>query len=273
MNLSIKLTGIVSLLFLSVNVFADSFDIYLPTASRFSPGTIGEGKWGFSIGVMKEVKDFRLQYDPVTEENQHVSEYATYSRDVMVYLTYGLTDSLDIELGGEKGSYLSFKYDFDMGEQSNWNSSFVVGWLKNEHEGHAGAVIQQGEDCGWFDIFCSLFSDPKPTIYEYGYEADINGLMLGYFHGYKFSDRVMAYLGGTYTDYRIEYYLHDNTIAGLDQAHKVDTDVVALWLGAKIQVGKKNNKFVTANYDVLKDSTRHDGNMEGRLNFVFSFVY
>jgi len=273
MKIFLKFTGIVSLLFLSINVYADSFDIYLPTASHFSPGTIGEGKWGFSLGVMKEVKDFRLQYDPVTEDNQHISDYATYSRDVVVYLTYGLTDNLDIELGSEKGSYLSLKYDFEIGSQSNWNSSFIVGWLNNEHDGNAGAVIQQGESCDWFDIICGLFSDPKPTIYEYEYEADINGLMLGYFQGFKVSDRVMTYLGVTYTGYRIEYFLHDNTVANQDQAHKVDTDVVALWLGAKIQVGKNNNKFVTANYDVVKDSTRHDGNMEGRLNFVFSFIY
>lgn len=84
MKFLIRLSGIVFFLIVSGMSYADSFDTTLPTVSNLTPQTIADSKWAVSTGVVKEVDDFRLQYDPVAGENQHLSNYAGYNRKLVL---------------------------------------------------------------------------------------------------------------------------------------------------------------------------------------------
>ncbi|MCK5334691.1 MAG: hypothetical protein KAQ67_00945 [Gammaproteobacteria bacterium] len=264
------------LLFFSTSSVAGPFNIYLPFNSQYTPGVMEKYGKAFLIGVIEKGDNFQLQFLPKTENEQYISDFSDYKFNIPVSFLFSPYENTELEIGSEdEGKYFSVKYDFSP-VQSPWKTSVVFGWLNTVKNGHAGALIQEGDDCGFLGLFC-FFSSPSPDVYEYNYEADTTGLMLAYLQGYQYSQGVMGYLGVYFVNYDIKYQLIDNAGTNSDQKDSLRTDLIALTVGLKGKIGKsakeQNDKYVVMNYIFYKDSTQHDGVLdpELRISFVMEF--
>lgn len=264
------------LLLFSTSSVADPFNIYLPFNSQYTPGVMEKYGKAFSIGAIRKGDNFQLQFLPKTANEQYISDFLDYKYNVPVSLLFSPYENIELEMGSEdEGKYFSVKYDLSP-VQSPWKTSVVFGWSNVVKNGHVGALIQEGNDCGFLGLLC-FFSSPSPDIYEYNYEADVTGLMLAYLQGYQYSQRVMGYVGAYFVNYDIEYQLIDNAGTNSDQKGSLRTDLIALTVGVKGNIGKlaenQNDKYVVLNYIFYKDSTQSDGVLdpELRISFVMEF--
>ncbi|MDH5518168.1 MAG: hypothetical protein OEY36_10200 [Gammaproteobacteria bacterium] len=273
---------------LSVTVQADPFNIYLPFNTQYAPGVMDQMEMALVLGVGNTRKNFQLQVAPQTDDEKYIvletetDEFLDVSFGFSVGLGYGF----EFELNAGGSGVTSLKYDFD-NAHSNWKNSVVIGGLRSISRGHGGAFIPQPEQsCSFFDIFCFMdlsevlgflcFSCSEPGSYEYVYQADIKGSTFAYMQGYQYSALVMPYWGVYYVGYDIDLKVTDNTGADNHQFKEVATDLMALVLGTKWRLGKKDNNFnksMILNYLAYKDSSLHDGEFNTEIKMSFSMMF
>ena len=265
---------------LSASCFADPFNLLLPFNTQYAPGSLGKYEKAFTVGGEWAGDNFQLQLSPVTG----VDRFIDTEPDGHIFLGFimGLGNGFEVELdtGGNAG-YASIKYSFKNPDSSLLHS-FVLADISSEDYGHGGALLAEDDDCGFFDIGC-WFSDAfnffggSNDRYEYDYQAEIRGLMLGYMQGYQYSAGVLPYWGVHYVDYDIGYTVTDNTGAGAHQSGHVNTDLMFLTLGVKLDVNQsaryEDRSSWLINYVAYQDSSLHQGDLssEIRISYINHF--
>jgi len=266
------------LLLMSAPVLADPFNIYLPFNTQYAPESLGKFEKAFIVGYEEGGDNFQLQVVPVTGVDQFVDTEADNDPVLGFMIGLGLGFELEFDTRGN-ANYTSVKYSFK-NPKSTLHHSFVLGDITSQDWGHGGLLLQE-DDCGLLDFSC-LFSDifnlfnvfgSSNDKYEYDYEADIKGLMLAYLQGYQYSASVMPYWGVYYIDYDIGYTVTDNTGGSGNQSGHIDTDLMFVTLGARINAGKPDSKGEQSvwlvNYVIYKDSMSHGGDFNGELRFSY----
>lgn len=274
------------LISLSPGVQADPFNIYLPFKTQYTPGVMERMEMAFVLDVESARKNFQLQIASQTDTEKFIESEMDELPEVSYGFAVGVGYGFELEVSLGEGGIGSLKYDFSR-KNSKWKHSVVLGELRSISEGHGGAFIPEPEeDCGFLDFFCFMdisswfdflcINCSEPGTYEYNYQADIKGSMFGYMQGYKYTAFIMPYWGVYYVGYNVGLKVTDNTGAENHQFKNVTTDLAALVLGTKWRLGKKEsnfNKSMILNYLVYKDSTRHDGELNGELKLSFVFMF
>jgi len=263
------------LLLVSTPVLADPFNIYLPFNTQYAPESLGKFKKAFIVDYEEGGDNFQLQLAPVTGVEQFIDTRADH--DLVLGFMIGLGGGFEFEINTRgDSSYSSLKYSMSA-KESLLTHSFLIGSISSASTGHGGALLQE-DDCGFFDFLCflddffTLFGSSSET-YEYEYRAELSGVMFGYLQGYQYSKNIMPYWGAYYVDYDIDYEVVDNTGSGADQKGNVDTDLMYLTLGARINAGETDSKGEQSvwlvNYVIYKDSRSHSGDLDGELRFSY----
>ena len=273
------------LITLSTAAQADPFNIYLPFKTQYAPGALEQMEFAFVADIEAKRENFQVQIAPITDSEQFIEtgmgDDAFDMTRLSLGMSIGLGNGFEFEMGiMENTGRSSLKYDFNL-DGSSWMHSIILGYSKSESYGHGGAILPD-DSCDFFDFGCWLFEDSfyifggPDDAYEFDYLAEIKAVSFGYIQGYQYTTRTTMFWSVYHAEYDIDVSVTDNTGGSNNQASNLKTNLMALSAGARWKLGKKEdnyNKSAIVNYVIYKDSTLHDGDLNGelKLSYVIGF--
>lgn len=271
---------IIILLLFVFSAHAEPFNISLPVSPQFNPAVLAKGDMSFTLSFIDKSDNFQLQVRNKTDVDHFLNQET--DEGVAMGLSLGLGAGFEVGVnGGSENGVWSLKYDIGSNE-SNWSHSIVLGYITGISTGHGGNIIPEPEEeCGFLDFFCyfNIFdflcfgSCADPVTYEYNYEADISGGMLGYMQGYQTAPSLLLYWGVHYINYDIDVRVTDNTGAYNNTTDTITTDLFSLSTGLRWKVGKPDKdgrpSYILLNLTPIKYSSQHDGNFDSEIQFSY----